>query len=260
MRILSWNVAGIRAMLKKNAFHDCILNSNNDILCFQETKAEELQVELTQEIKTNYPYRYWNSTNGTSQRKGLSGTSIWCIYPPIKKIETPDFDTEGRILALEFEKFILINVYVPNSQKLDSPRYYFRINWNNNFSNFVKLLQEFKPVIICGDMNVAHKEIDINNPKQKKNKVPGFFDIERENFTLLLENNKLIDIYRYINNNKHMSTYWSNFLKADRNSENGWRIDYFLVSENILHNNNLNCNILLDILGSDHCPLLFEIN
>ena len=266
MKIISYNVAGLRAILKKSQFEEFILNKQNniDILCLQETKAEELQVKLNENILKKYPYRYWNSSKGISQRKGLSGVSIWCTSPPISNKQYPLWDEEGRILTLEFEEFLLVNVYVPNSQKFDCERYHFRISWNFKFINYIndlKLNYPNKEIIIAGDMNVSHLDIDICNPKQKKNKVAGFFDIEREDFSKLLNMCLLKDIFRIFNPIKQKSTYWSNFLKAERNENNGWGIDYFLCSEKLITSQKIKyCNILLEIKGSDHCPveLYFE--
>ena len=260
MKIVSWNVAGLRAMLKKPTFEEYMFGEqgNIDILCLQETKAEEKQVQLNEKIIEKYPYRYWNSTKGTTQRKGLSGVSIWCTSPPIKVLENPEWDEEGRIYALEFQDFVLINVYVPNSQKLEGERYYFREKWNSKFSEYITdFISEYldKDIIICGDMNVAHLDIDICNPRQKKNKVPGFFDNERADFTSLLNNNKLVDIYRIMHNGQQKSTYWSNFLKAERSINNGWGIDYFLCTPSIVESKVISCKILMEILGSDHCPI-----
>jgi exodeoxyribonuclease III len=267
MKILSYNVAGLRAMLKKETFIDFINSPNFDynIVCIQETKADESQVKLDLNIKTKFPYMYWNSTHGTTQRKGLSGVSIWCSYPPTTNLGNPDFDEEGRILSLEFEDFIIVNVYVPNSQKFESERYFYRTNWNNKFITYIDELKMLykKNIIICGDLNVAHTESDITNPKAKKNKVAGFFDIERKCFNELLNICELVDIYRHLNPSIQKSTYWSNFLKAPRSQENGWGIDYFLISKSYLANNEdkmcsyppITMNILMNICGSDHCPI-----
>jgi len=275
MKIFSWNVAGLRARLKPDekennslmiALLSQIKEDENynyfDIVCLQETKCTESEVILPNEIAIRYPYRFWNSTNGTSQRKGLSGTTIWCANQPIRVFDKPDFDVEGRIIALEFENFILINVYVPNSQKLDSDRFKFRKQWNNKFRSYVsELKREGKNIIICGDMNVAHLEIDISNPKLKKNKVAGFFDFERQDFTFMIESLNLIDVFRNLNPTKQRSTYWSNFLKAKRNISNGWGIDYFLVSKELFESDkNINQTIENEILGSDHCPIILNIN
>ena len=261
MKIISWNVAGLRAMLKKENFKNMINEYKPDILCLQETKAEENQVVIDEDLNNIYKYRYWNSTKGITQRKGLSGVSIWCTSPPINMLTTPEFDEEGRILGLEFEKFILINVYVPNSQKLENERYYFRERWDELFKNYIDNVKKIynKEIIICGDFNVAHLDIDICNPKSKKNKVAGFFDNERLNFSYLIEMNELIDVFRHFYPKIEKSTYWSNFLKAERRKNNGWGIDYFLTTKNII-GNILECNILKNTLGSDHCPLEIVLN
>tara|TARA_B110000008_G_C16933444_1_gene549655 strand:- start:892 stop:1737 length:846 start_codon:yes stop_codon:yes gene_type:complete len=278
LSIFSWNIAGLRARLKplselkddetfNNSLMKALFSQTNefgdnkyfDIVCLQETKCTEEQVSLPNDIIRNYPYRYWNSTNGTTQRKGLSGTSIWCKYPPIRVLETPDFDVEGRIVAVEFEKYILVNVYVPNSQKLDSDRFKFRAQWNDMFLQYLKGLN--KNIVLCGDMNVAHLDIDICNPKTKKNKVPGFFDFEREDFAYNMEQMDFIDVFRTLNPIKERSTYWSNFMKTKRRSDNGWGIDYFLISKELFENSKLiNQEISKEILGSDHCPIILNIN
>lgn len=193
----------------------------------------------------------------------FSGTTIWCPRPPIKCLPCPEFDEEGRIVVLEFEKFILINVYVPNSQKLDSERYNFRATWNSRFSTYVneiRIIFPGKEIIVCGDFNVAHENIDISNPSSKKNKIAGFFDLERDSFSKLLLYCGLVDIYRHTNPDVRASTYWSNFLKTPRSEENGWRIDYFLVTgidnARIVYNN---CHIHREVLGSDHCPTVLDL-
>ena len=247
MKILSWNVAGLRARLKyidnyTSNIEKALFNQTNknekgyqyfDIVCLQETKCTKDQVQLPHEINIHYPYQYWNSSDGTTQRKGFSGTAIWSKEKPIHIFENVHFDKEGRIITLEFKEFILINVYVPNSQTFENDRYKFREEWDNQFATYINTLQKNKnkELIICGDMNVAHLDIDITNPKNKKNKVPGFFDNERINFAYLIENNSLIDIFRKKNPNKQVSTYWSNFMKSSRRKDNGWRIDYFLISQ-----------------------------
>ena len=260
MQILSWNIAGLRAQLKKESFHYFLSANNFSIVCLQETKAEESQVILTDEIMKKYPFRFWNSSKGTTQKKGFSGTTIWSVVEPVKTI-VPEFDEEGRIIALIYEKFVLINVYVPNSQKLDCSRYHFREEWNKNFSEFIKELHEYwkREIIICGDFNVAHLDIDISNPKSKKNKVPGFFDNERIDFAYLLKLNDLNDIFRTLNPETQKSTYWSNFLKADRTQKNGWGIDYFLCTDEMLKLVT-DCKIVMEQMGSDHCPLILEFN
>jgi|TARA_B110000259_G_scaffold111986_1_gene127879 exodeoxyribonuclease-3 len=257
--ILSWNVAGLRAMLKKENLYQLIHEKDFDIICLQETKATETQVELTDELKETYPHRYWNSTDGTTQRKGLSGTTIWCKSPPIKFIETPGFDVEGRIVAIEFDEYILVNVYVPNSQKLDSPRFNFRSEWNEKFLNYLTELKTIKNVIVCGDLNVAHLDLDISKPKTKKNKVPGFFDFERTDVGSMIKTLDFVDVYRCKNPYARKSTYWSNFLKDTRSAENGWGIDYFLISRELFETKDqINIEILSDVYGSDHCPIVLN--
>ena len=268
MKIVSWNVAGLRAMLKKEPFAKFIIGGDTeyDIVCLQETKAEESQVKLPDEIIARYPFRVWNATDGKTQRKGLSGTTIWSRVEPIKVLEKAPFDNEGRIIAIEFEKFVLVNVYVPNSQKFENDRYHFREEWNTKFREYLlgldkdKDKDKGKPLVICGDFNVAHLDIDISYPKSKKNKVPGFFDNERTDFAYLLEMNEYVDVYRHFNPEKRMSTYWSNFLKSPRSKENGWRIDYFLASKKLVENGDVkNCIINMDVMGSDHCPVCLEL-
>lgn len=262
MKIISWNVAGLRALLKKNNLYDLLKNINPDIICFQETKAEEHQIELIDEIKQLYPYRYWNSNKGLVQRKGLSGTAIFSKIEPINILPIPLFDNEGRVISLEFNinniNFILINVYVPNSQKIGTERFNFRNIWNNELNKYLISLN--KEIVLCGDMNVAHKDIDIVNPNSKRNKIAGFYDMERNNMSEIIFNMNYIDVYRYTNQNKQESTYWSNFLKQPRSEINGWRIDYFLISYNLFKiiKNNHKYENLINIYGSDHCPLLFE--
>ena len=262
MKIISFNVAGLRAMLKKQEFEDFINDPSGDydIICFQEIKAQENQLTIPSYLD-KYKFKYYNSTNGTTQRKGLSGVSIMSKKEPTMVLGSPEFDEEGRIITLIFEDFILVNIYVPNSQRLDCERYYFRENWNLKFSTYIgELINTYKNgIIICGDFNVANLNIDIVNPKKKENKVPGFFNNERKAFQDLLELHNLVDVYRNCNPTEQKSTYWSNFLKAERSQNNGWGIDYYLATENIFQKIK-DCKILMNIKGSDHCPLLLELN
>ena len=255
MKIISYNVAGLRAILKKPEFEE-FCKGDYDILCFQEIKVEESQLILPEFLETKYCYKYYNSTKGTTQRKGLSGVAIMSKIEPVTVIGYPTWDEEGRILALEFPEFILVNVYVPNSQKLECFRYYIRENWNVKLSTYIGELKTIykKEIIVCGDFNVALLDIDIVDSKKKLNKVPGFFNNERQAFQNLLEINKLQDIYRILHPTQQKSTYWSNFLKAERTQNNGWGIDYYLVSQNIVEKI-IKCEILMNIKGSDHCPI-----
>jgi len=256
VKIATYNVAGLRSMLKKPEFYE-FLKQDIDILCLQETKANEDEIVLNDMILTMYPYRYYNSTKCTTQRKGLSGTAIWCKNKP--DLKTYFIDEEGRITCIEFNDWYILSVYVPNSQLIDSLRYNYRINWNNKFIEYINLLRvSGKPVIICGDMNVANEPIDIVNPNKKQNKIAGYFDIERILFKKLLTDCDMIDTFRYFNNDLRASTYWSNFLKSERTNENGWRIDYIIVNNSFI-NNIKNVTILDNVKGSDHCPVLIEI-
>ena len=260
MKILSWNVAGLRALIKNNNINNLLNLNKIDIICFQETKCKENEINLPEFINNIFKFQFWNSTSSKLQRKGLSGT---CILSKIKPINSfrPDFDDEGRICINEFEKFILINIYVPNSQKFESERYYFRDNWDLLFNKLINelLKKKNKSLIICGDFNIAQTDLDINNPKPKKNKIAGFYDFEINNFNLLLSQNNLVDIYRYFYPNQKISTYWSNFLKQPRSNLNGWRIDYFISSKEFIKNIK-KIEILEEIKDSDHCPLILEIS
>jgi len=260
MRVVSWNVAGIRANLKKNCLQTFLGKTDFDLVCIQETKATEEQVKIPDEIAKKYPFRFWESTQGITQRKGLSGTCIWSKEAPINQLKPPEIDLEGRITALEFKSFIIVCVYTPNSQSSDSPRFKFRVNeWDNAFREYIKALDTIKPTIICGDFNVAYLDIDIYNSKKNKNKVAGFFDDERNQFSKHLENG-FIDAFRYLYPTEIKKyTYWNQIRKTCRENNIGWRIDYFLVSKK-MENQIKECNILAEEMGSDHCPIALEIN
>ena len=259
MKIISWNVAGLRACIKKGALN-FLLENDFEILCLQETKALEKEVKIPKELEVMYPYRYWGENHGITQRKGLSGTSIWSKMAPIKQLETMELDQEGRITAIEFENYIIVTVYTPNSQCLGSERCEFRTeHWDIIFKEYIKKLNNIKPTIVCGDFNVAHKEIDIYSPEKHKNLVAGFLDIERENFQLLLDEG-FIDVFRKLYpNEKNQYTYWDQVRPHMRNNNRGWRIDYFIISQNLLSKVK-NCKIDASIRGSDHCPITLELN
>lgn len=258
MKIISWNVAGIRAILKRENLQPLIKSENPDIICLQETKAEETQVDLPEWIKKEYPFRFWESTKGTTQRKGLSGTAIWCKTKPIRQYNPPDADEEGRITTLEFEEFIIMTVYTPNSQGLDSPRLDFRTDkWHKVFKEYINALKQLKPTIICGDFNVAHRNIDIHNPKQHT-KHAGFLEIEREQFQEYLDLG-FIDQFRKINPELEKKyTYWNQLNPKIRINNSGWRIDYFLTTKDI-NSEVKDCNHLEKIYGSDHCPIYLKL-
>ena len=259
MKVISWNVAGIRAMLKKGNLQELLAKNDYeyDIVCLQETKAEEQQVNLPKELDEIYPYRFWNSTLGTTQRKGFSGTTIWSKTKPVNRIAHPHIDEEGRITTLEFDKFIIVCVYTPNSQSLKSPRFEFRTKaWDQEFRNYIAELKIMKPTIVTGDLNVAHSDIDICNAKQNKNKAAGFLDDERTEFQKHLDAG-FIDVFRHLHPTQTGAyTYWNQIRPANRLNNVGWRIDYFLFGENPKTSLDIqDSDILPDVYGSDHCPI-----
>jgi exodeoxyribonuclease III len=256
MKIVSWNVAGVRAMLKKGYLDKLIAENDYDIICLQETKAEEVQVKLTPEIMEKYPYRFWQSTKGTTQLKGLSGTTIWSKTKPLFRINPPEIDEEGRITALEFGKFIIVCVYTPNSQGLDTPRYEFRIQaWHISFLGYIAALKQRKTTIIVGDLNVAHNEIDIHKPEKHRD-CAGFLDLERKQFQEYLDVGYADAFRQLYPDAKAKYTYWNQLNPKTRQNNSGWRIDYCLVSDpNIIKD----CNIMPEVCGSDHCPVYLEL-
>ena len=256
MKIFSWNIAGIRASIKRNdlAFLE---EGEYDIVCFQETKAEEGQVKLSSALCETYPFRFWQSTQGITQRKGFSGTCIWCKTAPVKQVDPPSIDLEGRVTALEFESFILINVYTPNSQKVDSERNVFRLTvWDVAFMEYIHSFE--KPVIICGDLNVANEPIDLYKSAKVKKPIVGYLDKEREHFKDYLASG-FVDAFRIFNQESGQYTYWDQRFPQLRQENRGWRIDYFLV-EGVLQASHIkSCEIKREIMGSDHCPITIQI-
>ena len=250
MKFISWNVNGIRAVIKKG-FYDFVENYNPDILCLQEIKANKEQVDLKLD---SYPYQYWNS----AEKKGYSGTSIFSKIKPVNEmygIGIEEHDQEGRVITLEFEDYYLVTVYTPNSKR-ELLRLEYRQRWDSDFLKFVKSLESKKPVIFCGDLNVAHKEIDLKNPKTN-HRNPGFTDEERSSFDNIV-NAGFIDTFREFNNDGGHYTWWSYMFQA-RQKDIGWRIDYFCISES-LKSYLKDAYILKDVLGSDHAPVVLEIN
>ena len=247
MKIIAWNVNGLRSLLKTDYLDELILNEKPDILCFGETK---LSCHI--EVKLKYPeykYIYWSLCN---KKKGYSGTAIFCKKKPLKLIPTLNIDDEGRIITLELKNFYLIHVYTPNSgEKLLRLDWRTEI-WDRAFEKYIIELQKNKPVIVCGDLNVAHKEIDLKNPKTNL-KTAGYTLEERESFNKILENCNLIDSFRKLNPNEILYSYWS-YRRNSRNKNIGWRIDYFLIDKK-LENKIKISNILINILGSDHAPI-----
>lgn len=249
MKLISWNVNGLRAVVKKG-FEDFFKFIDADIFCIQETKMQEGQLELELE---GY-YQYFNS----AVKKGYSGTAVLTKTKPISVsygIGVEEHDQEGRVITLEFEEYYLINCYTPNSQR-ELTRLDYRMNWEVEFRKYVHNLDKKKPVIICGDLNVAHKEIDLKNPKSNKNNA-GFTQKERDKMTELLSIG-LIDTYRYIYPDKTDAYTWWSYMANSRQKNIGWRIDYFLASDR-LKENIQSVYIYNEILGSDHCPVGLEI-
>ncbi len=249
MKLISWNVNGLRAVLNKG-FNEFFDSTNADIFCIQETKMQEGQADINFE---NY-HIYFNS----AKKKGYSGTAIFTKIKPLfvtYGIGIEEHDNEGRVITLEFDNFFMVNVYTPNSKR-GLERLDYRMIWEDEFVKYLKALNNNKPVIVCGDLNVAHKEIDLKNPSQNR-KNAGFTDEERGKMTDLLSNG-FIDTFRYMYPEKiDAYSWWSYFANArDRNI--GWRIDYFLVSEDI-KDKIKDAYIYSDIIGSDHCPVGLEI-
>ena len=248
MKIISWNVNGIRAVLKKD-FLDFVKKENPDILCLQETKAHPDQVD---EILSDYEH-HWNS----AEKKGYSGTVIFSKKKPLSitmDMGIEEHDKEGRVITVEFDKFFLVNVYTPNVGR-ELLRLKYRQQWDKDFMNHLKKLEKKKPVIFCGDLNVAHKEIDLARPKQNVGNA-GFTNEEREGFTTLLDSG-FVDTFRHFTKEEGHYTWWSYMFSA-RKKNIGWRIDYFGVSESFISNVKKS-EILSEVMGSDHCPVVLEL-
>ena len=248
MKLVSWNVAGLRACLKKG-FADFFFQVNADIFCIQEAKLTEEELTFKPE---NYEF-YLNA----AQKKGYAGTLIYTKQKPLNVnygMGMEEHDKEGRLITLEFTDFFLINAYVPNSKR-GLLRLDYRLIWETDFLNYIKKLEQQKPVIYCGDLNVCHEEIDIANPEIKLRNA-GFTIEEREKMTNLL-NAGFIDTYRHQNPNKVMYTWWSYFANA-RTRNIGWRLDYFIISKKLIPFMK-DTFIYTDILGSDHCPIALEL-
>ena len=249
MKFISWNVNGLRACMGKG-FMDFFKEIDADIFCLQETKLSEGQIELD----TPGYHQYWNY----AEKKGYSGTAVFTKKEPISVtygIGIEEHDHEGRGITAEFDDFYFVDVYVPNSQR-ELTRLDYRMVWEDAFLSYVKKLDEKKPVIYCGDLNVAHKEIDLKNPKSNHMNA-GFTDEERACFTKVTESG-FIDSFRYFYpDEKDKYSWWSYMFKA-REKNAGWRIDYFVVSEKI-KDRMVDAKIHADILGSDHCPVELDI-
>lgn len=252
MKLVSWNVNGIRAAIKKD-FVESLEFLDTDVLCLQETKAQDDQIsEALQEIKGYHIY------SNSAIKKGYSGTAIITKNKPInvtKGIDVEEFDNEGRTLTAEFEKFILVTVYTPNSQN-GLKRIEYRQAWDKAFQDYIIKLNKIKPVIVCGDLNVAHQAIDIKNDKSNYNKTSGYTQIEIDGLTSILSKG-FIDSFRFFKPNEVKYSWWS--YRFDSRSKNtGWRLDYFLVNEE-LKANMIDAEIHNEIFGSDHCPVSIKL-
>ncbi len=249
MKLISWNVNGLRACVKKG-FLDFFHEADADIFCVQETKLQAEQIQLEME---GYE-QYWNY----AEKKGYSGTAIFTKQTPLSVhygIGIEEHDHEGRVITLEYENFFFVTVYTPNSQS-ELARLDYRMKWEDDFLAYIKSLEETKPVIYAGDLNVAHQEIDLKNPKTNR-KNAGFTDEERGKFSNVLANG-MIDTYRYFYPEQtEIYSWWSYRFKA-REKNAGWRIDYFVVSES-LKDRLQDAKIHTDIFGSDHCPVELDI-
>lgn len=245
MKLISWNVNGLRACCDKG-FRESFATLDADFFCLQETKMQEGQLDLSFEGYESY----WNY----AEKKGYSGTAIFTKHKPISVsygIGIDEHDHEGRVITLEMDNFYLVTVYTPNSQD-GLKRLDYRMTWEEDFRKYLLSLDKNKPVIVCGDLNVAHKEIDLKNPKTNR-KNAGFTDEEREKFQILL-NNGFIDTFRYFYpEQENIYSWWSYRFKA-REKNAGWRIDYFLVSDR-LKDKLSDAKIHTEIFGSDHCPV-----
>ena len=249
MKLISWNVNGIRACLTKG-FEDIFKQMDADIFCLQETKCQPDQINLEFQGYTSY----WNS----AEKKGYSGTAIFTKQKPINVtygIGIEEHDKEGRVITLEFEKFYMVDIYTPNSKR-ELERLEYRQIWEDEIRKYLLKLNETKPVIMCGDLNVAHKEIDLKNPKTNRHNA-GFTDEERNKMTELLDSG-FTDTFRYLYPEKENAYSWWSYMGHAREKNVGWRIDYFIVSKSI-EKQIKEAKIYPEIMGSDHCPVGLEI-
>lgn len=249
MKLISWNVNGIRACLTKG-FEEVFKKMDADIFCLQETKCQPDQINLEFQGYTSY----WNS----AEKKGYSGTAIFTKQKPINVtygIGIEEHDKEGRVITLEFERFYMVDIYTPNSKR-ELERLEYRQIWEDEIRKYLLKLNETKPVIMCGDLNVAHKEIDLKNPKTNRHNA-GFTDEERNKMTELLDSG-FTDTFRYLYPDKENAYSWWSYMGHAREKNVGWRIDYFIVSKSI-EKQIKKAKIYPEIMGSDHCPVGLEI-
>ncbi len=249
MKLISWNVNGLRACVNKG-FYEYFKEANADIFCLQETKLQEGQIEM--EIGEEY-HQYWNY----AEKKGYSGTAVFTKMEPlsVRYGLEEDYESEGRIITLEFHDFYLVTVYTPNAKR-DLSRLDYRLEWEDRFRNYLSQLDAKKPVVVCGDLNVAHQEIDLKNAKSNRNN-SGFTPEEREKMTRLLAAG-FVDTYRYFYPDQTDAYTWWSFMPKVRERNIGWRIDYFLASERLAPSL-LGAGIDSQVMGSDHCPVVLEL-
>ncbi|MGN1327713.1 MAG: exodeoxyribonuclease III [Clostridia bacterium] len=250
MKLVSWNVNGLRAVMNKG-FNNFFEEINADIFCVQETKLQEGQIEFTPK---GYNI-YWNS----AVKKGYSGTAVFSKVKPKNVtygINIEEHDQEGRVITLEYDNFYLVNCYTPNSQR-ELTRLEYRMKWEDDFKEYLNTLNKIKPVILCGDLNVAHNEIDLKNPKTNRHNA-GFTDEERQKMTNLLDSG-FIDTFRFLYPDKKDIYSWWSYMFNAREKNAGWRIDYFIVSDSIKEKIE-DSKIHTQILGSDHCPVELDID
>ena len=254
MKLISWNVNGLRAVINKG-FKDFYNTINADIICLQETKMQQDQISIDINEMFKDRYVYWNS----AEKKGYSGTVVISKIKPINityGIGKEEHDKEGRIITLEFDKFYLVNCYTPNSKR-GLERLDYRMIWEDEIRNYLLNLNKIKPVVYCGDLNVAHNEIDLKNPSSNHHNA-GFSDEERSKMTELL-NAGFIDTFRYKYPDKTGAYSWWSYMFHARENNAGWRIDYFIVSDSIKDKIE-DAKILSDVMGSDHCPVELDID
>lgn len=250
MKLISWNVNGLRACVKKG-FEEFFNEIDADVFCIQESKLQEGQIDL----KLEGYHQYWNY----AEKKGYSGTALFTKKEPISvtyRMGIEEHDKEGRVITAEFEEFYVVTCYTPNAKR-ELERLEYRMVWEDDFRKYLKKLEENKPVIMCGDLNVAHKEIDLKNPKTN-HKNAGFTDEERGKMTELLEAG-FIDTFRYFYPDKEEIYSWWSYRFHAREKNAGWRIDYFIASDS-LKDKLVDAKIHTSILGSDHCPVELDIN
>lgn len=252
MKLISWNVNGLRACVKKG-FIEYFKEQDADIFCIQESKLQEGQIDLSEMLEGYHDY--WNY----AEKKGYSGTAIFSKKEPLSVsygIGIEEHDKEGRVITLEFEDFYMVTVYTPNAQQ-ELKRLEYRMSWEDEFRLYLMKLDKIKPVVVCGDLNVAHKEIDLKNFKTNRGN-PGFSDEEREKMTILLGSG-FVDSFRYFYPEVTGRYSWWSYRANARANNSGWRIDYFLVSEK-LNERIKDADIHHDVMGSDHCPVVLYMD